>query len=451
MPAGKRSSPGCRAQSALPEPPTQAARAARAVPASWETCRGWSRPRGCMAGPGLGTPGTQDGAAPCASPQPSCVPAAGLDVPLPSAAPGGQRHRQRAVGDAGRALWLQVGGCAGGTCCCILGMVGAGSWADSWGCLAPRSVHCPCGWALLPGGPGDASGEQARVIICFLLPCTVPGLAAVHVGPDTYSWPPVVRRLPPCSVQTVKRKHRHAQEALNNGTLGADKGGRASTSRRPAVGPGAAPLLRPAAASTLSLWARILQPWLRPVGPLRHGRHCPWLGWQTRCACPRCRAAGKRQHHRKQTPYRWMIVRALGELPNYQVRRPPLPPALAGGPACAHRSWGQRPYLLLLLGGKERAKQGSAGRVAALCTPPSVAHVAHGSQIFCCWVAPARPSSPPWAPPHPPTLHTHTQGVHPALSQSYTTRPPTRPPLHPGHCSGNLRAHRGERHVCERP
>ncbi|KAL4443426.1 hypothetical protein ABPG75_011163 [Micractinium tetrahymenae] len=57
-----------------------------------------------------------------------------------------------------------------------------------------------------------------------------------------------------CSVQTVKRKHRHAQEALNNGTLGAEK--------------------------------------------------------------------GKRQHHRKKTPYRWMIVHALGELPNYQGTAP---------------------------------------------------------------------------------------------------------------------------------
>ena len=29
--------------------------------------------------------------------------------------------------------------------------------------------------------------------------------------------------------------------------------------------------------------------------------------------------AGKRQHHRKNTPYRWMIVSALSELPNNQV------------------------------------------------------------------------------------------------------------------------------------
>ncbi len=44
-----------------------------------------------------------------------------------------------------------------------------------------------------------------------------PGLYASPVHPAP--------ALPPaCSVQTVKRKHRHAQEALNNGTLGVDKG-----------------------------------------------------------------------------------------------------------------------------------------------------------------------------------------------------------------------------------
>ena len=145
-----------------------------------------------------------------------------------------------------------------------------------------------------------------------------------------------------------------------------------------------------------------------PASPRRasHGSRVP----PRLPATPR-RAAGKRQHHRKNTPYRWMIVSALSDLPNNQV----------GGRGGA--GWGGA--------GRGGTGEGPARPGASLALYPAATHFRPASShpsppCCCCWAPPS--SGPPRAPdtPHCRRRRRYCCRVPPPKSLS-ASRPP--PPL----------------------
>ena len=204
--------------------------------------------------------------------------------------------------------------------------------AEMWEAI---STHFACTCVAPLSAPSAAVGcMRRRHLWLALRPTTWAAAPACQPGPasprrSTHPLPACLRAsfLSCCrSVQTAKRKYRHSLEALNNGTLGAEKGeqSRAGRGRRPPrcrAGP-----VLPNLHSALP-WCRSSQPlaFVEAYAP-QHARARTSTTtinthWLTPLRAPWVPAlpAGKRQHHRKSTPYRWMIVSALSELPNNQV------------------------------------------------------------------------------------------------------------------------------------